>query len=141
MGLEREAIGKEAGVRTAMLVSSGAAIFSMIGLTLPYLIAISPANLADIISHNGGYLGIIANIVVGIGFLGAGIIIKTEEHVRGLTTAAFIWTTAAVGTLVGIGLIKFGVVTAVIVAGLLYFLRNFNIKKSGAEDSATKILG
>ena len=48
--------------------------------------------------------GVIANIVVGIGFLGAGLIIKTNDHPHGVTTAALIWTAAAIGMLVGIGL-------------------------------------
>lgn len=128
MGLERELVGKEAGIRTSMLVAGGAAIFATIALELPYIVALSPANLPDVIARNSGFLGVIANIVVGIGFLGAGIIIKTDsEHVRGLTTAAVIWATAAVGTLVGIGLIKFAVVAAFIMSSLLYILRKVGV--------------
>ena len=122
MGLEREMIGKEAGVRTSMLVAGGAAIFAIIGITLPYLVSTSPENLPEVIAGNSGFLNVIANIVVGIGFLGAGVIIKTEEHVKGLTTAATMWSTAAVGTLAGLGLIKFALVSAVIISGLLFLL-------------------
>ena len=133
IGLERELVGKEAGVRTAMMVAGGAAIFSIIGISLPYIIAASGGNLTDILAHNGGFLAVIANIVVGIGFLGAGIIIKTEEHVRGLTTAAVIWTTAAVGTLAGIGLLEFAAAAAVIIAVVLYVLRKIGISDRAAQ--------
>ncbi|MBI4119519.1 MAG: MgtC/SapB family protein [Parcubacteria group bacterium] len=127
IGIEREIVGKEAGVRTSMLVSGGAAIFTMISVVLPYLIAVSDANLPDVIARNSGFLGVIANIVVGIGFLGAGIIIKTGEHVRGLTTAAVVWITAAIGTLVGLGILKFAVAATLTIAVLLYVLRKIGL--------------
>ncbi len=127
IGLERELIGKEAGIRTTMLVSGGAAIFSIIAITLPYIVATSPAELPNIIARNSGFLAVIANIVVGIGFLGAGIILKTGERVHGLTTAAVVWVAAAVGTLVGLGLIKFALISAVLMTGLLYLMRKFGL--------------
>lgn len=128
VGFERELVRKEAGMRTAMLVAGGACIFSIIAISLPYIVAVSPDNLSEVIARNSGFLGVIANIVVGIGFLGAGIIIKTDElHVRGLTTAAVIWATAAVGTLVGIGIINFAVFSAFVMAGLLYILRKIRV--------------
>lgn len=123
IGLEREMSGREAGVRTSMLVASGATIFTMIALALPYLVALSPENLAEVIARNSGFLGVIANIVVGVGFLGAGIIVKSGEHVRGLTTAATVWMTAAVGTLVGLGLLNFAAVVTVVSTSSLYFLK------------------
>ena len=55
----------------------------------------------DVIARNSGYSAMIANIVVGIGFLGAGLIIKTNDQPHGVTTAALIWTAAAIGILVG----------------------------------------
>ncbi len=127
VGLEREYVGKEAGVRTAMLVSGGAAIFTLIALSLPYIVATSPENLPEVVARNSGFLGVIANIVVGIGFLGAGIILKTEERVHGLTTAAVVWATAAIGTLAGLGLFKFSLASAIIIAGSLYALRKFGL--------------
>jgi putative Mg2+ transporter-C (MgtC) family protein len=127
MGLERELIGKEAGVRTSMLVSGGAAMFSMLALSLPYIIAQDPQNVADILARNSGFLTIIGNIVVGIGFLGAGIIIKNQTHVYGLTTAAVIWTTAALGALAGAGMVEFAGIAAAIIALLLYLLRRVNV--------------
>lgn len=134
IGLERELARKEAGIRTAMLVSGGAALFSIIALSLPYLVSVSEENIAEVVARNSGFLGIIANIVVGIGFLGAGIILKTEERVHGLTTAAVVWTTAAVGVLAGIGLIKFAFTSTVLITGLLYIMRKANISERVKED-------
>jgi len=122
MGLERELVGKEAGIRTAMLVSGGATIFTMISILMPYFAQLPVEELKNTLPDR-----VLSNIVVGIGFLGAGIIIKTGEHVRGLTTAALIWAAAAVGTLVGLGLIKFAVVAAVAMSGSLYVLRKIGI--------------
>lgn len=116
IGLERETAGKEAGFRTNMLVAGGSAIFTMIAFTIPYLTA-----------DGGDALGIIAGIVTGIGFLGGGIIIKTQEHVHGLTTAATVWMTAAIGILVGAGLIQFALVAAALVSGILFVTRRVRI--------------
>jgi len=127
LGLERELVGKEAGTRTEMLVCAGAAMFSMIALSLPYIISAETGNLTEVIAGNGGFLQIIANIVVGIGFLGAGLIIKTDERARGITTAASVWTTAAIGVMVGIGMIEFAVVAAFLIVALLYLLRKMDI--------------
>ena len=131
MGLERELVGKEAGIRTSMMVASGATIFSMIGLELPYIIDPTGQSVAQIIVSNGGYLAIIANIVIGIGFLGAGIIIKTEKHVHGLTTAAVIWATAAIGVLAGLGLTKFAASTAIILFLVLLLVSRVNVHREG----------
>ncbi len=126
IGYERETIGKEAGVRTDMLVAMGSAVFSMVSLVLPYLIAL-PAlgqdHIAEILARNGGALRTISNVVVGVGFLGAGIIFREGGRVKGMTTAASIWFVAAVGMLVGIGLIKLAVVASIVVVVALYGLR------------------
>lgn len=126
-GLERELAGKEAGIRTSLMVAGGAALFAIIGLNLPYLVATSPENLPEVVARNSGFLSVVANIVIGVGFLGAGIIIKTGERVHGLTTAAVIWVTAAVGTLAGIGLLKFAATAAIILAAILYLLRKLGV--------------
>jgi len=129
IGLEREMVGKEAGVRTGMMVAAGATIFTMVGLILPYLISLSPENLAEVLARNSGFLGVIANIVVGIGFLGAGVIVKSEERVKGLTTAATIWFMAAIGILVGLGLLNFAVISTLISVFILILLRKINLYK------------
>ena len=130
MGLERELAGKEAGIRTGMMVAGGSAIFTIAALYLPALLAENyGANLHEILARNAGFLNVIANIAVGIGFLGAGIIIKTEEHVYGLTSAAVIWVIAAVGMLAGLGLTQFAIATAVTVSVLLFVMRKFGVSE------------
>ena len=138
LGLERELVGKQAaGIRTTMLVTSGATIFTMIALALPYIVSAQTNNLADVIARNSGYLGMIGNIVVGIGFLGAGLIIKTDNHPHGVTTAALIWMAAAIGILVGVGLTQFAFAAAIVIAVLLYLLRKLNISETLEKEVKT----
>ncbi|WP_343655008.1 MgtC/SapB family protein [Cupriavidus sp.] len=91
IGYEREAAGKPAGLRTHMLVAMGSALFVLVplqaGVPLPDMSRV------------------LQGLMSGIGFLGAGAIIKlnSEEDVRGLTTAASIWTVAAIGVACGLG--------------------------------------
>ncbi len=91
LGWEREQKGKAAGVRTHMLVAMGAALFVLV----PQQAGTGPDDMSRIIQ----------GVVAGIGFLCAGTIIKTqdEQHVQGLTTAAGIWLTAAIGVACGLG--------------------------------------
>ncbi len=92
LGYEREQKGKAAGLRTHMLVSLGAALFVLI----PQQAGVTIADLSRVLQ----------GIVAGIGFLGAGTILKGnggEESVKGLTTAAGIWLTAAIGVAAGMG--------------------------------------
>ena len=93
LGFEREHKGKAAGVRTHMLVALGAALFVLVPQT-------SGAE-ADAMSR------VVQGIIAGIGFLGAGTILKNQEgdegHVKGLTTAAGLWMTAAIGVAAGLG--------------------------------------
>lgn len=92
LGWEREHAGKAAGVRTHMLVAMGAALFVLVAQQA----GISAADSSQVVQ----------GIVAGVGFLGAGTILKgdTEGHVKGLTTAAGIWLTAAIGVAAGLGL-------------------------------------
>ena len=126
LGLERELVGKEAGIRTEMLVAGGASIFTIIGLILPYVTANMSGSTVNLVAQSNS-LAIIANIVIGIGFLGAGLIIKTGDRPHGITTAALVWTTAAVGILAGIGMIEIAIATAIIITFLLYLLRKLDI--------------
>jgi len=94
LGFEREQQGKAAGVRTHMLVALGAALF----LLVPQ---VSGAQ-ADAMSR------VVQGVIAGIGFLGAGTILKGHadeagQHVKGLTTAAGLWMTAAIGVAAGLG--------------------------------------
>lgn len=131
LGLEREIVGKEAGIRTEMVVAAGAAIFAMVGLALPYITA-APGTVPDAITATAGF-GVIASIVSGIGFLGAGLIIKMNDHPRGITTAALVWGTAGIGILVGIGMIAFAATSAILITALLYFLRKFDLSERPGE--------
>lgn len=91
LGFERQMAGKEAGLRTHMLVSLGSALFVIIPTQAGMVIA----DLSRVIQ----------GIVTGIGFIGAGAILKQteQEEIKGLTTAAGLWLTAAVGMAAGIG--------------------------------------
>jgi putative Mg2+ transporter-C (MgtC) family protein len=127
VGYEREQAGKEAGLRTLMMVSGGSALFALLAIILPSLFAESPTELSGIVMNNAGFMNIIANIAVGIGFIGAGVILKTESHVHSLTTAAVIWMVAAIGIFAGLGLVGESLILSLIVAMLLYLLRNVNV--------------
>lgn len=131
IGLEREYAGKEAGLRTDVMVAAGSAIFTIIGIMLPYIV--STGNVSEIIARNSGFLSVIANIVVGIGFLGAGIIVKHETHVFGLTTAATVWFVSGIGILCGIGLFKFAIVSAISITLLLLFLKKVDLSSFVSE--------
>ena len=93
LGFEREHKGKAAGVRTHMLVALGAALFVLV----PQM----SGNQADAMSR------VVQGVIAGIGFLGAGTILKGKDddagHVKGLTTAAGLWMTAAIGGAAGMG--------------------------------------
>lgn len=86
MGFEREYQNKSAGFRTIILISLGATIFTIVSQRI-----------------GGSDDRIAANIITGIGFIGAGVIFKGSLDVKGLTTAAVIWVAAAIGMLIGIG--------------------------------------
>jgi putative Mg2+ transporter-C (MgtC) family protein len=121
IGWEREAAGKDAGIRTAMLVAGGASLYTMISLIMPSILGVDAKSfLSDRVA---------ANIVVGVGFLGGGIIIKSGEHVRGLTTAAVVWMVAAIGMLVGFGLVRFAALVAIPTTGLLYVMRKLKLEE------------
>ena len=94
IGLERKIRVKEAGIRTHAMVSLGAAL----------IMEVSKYGFADMGAEYPDYSRIAAQIVSGIGFLGAGIIIYNRGALRGLTTAAGIWTTAGVGMAAGAGM-------------------------------------
>jgi putative Mg2+ transporter-C (MgtC) family protein len=124
MGLERERLGKEAGFRTSMLLSGGAALFTLAGIALPHVVipGVDPSLWPNIPDR------VVANIVVGMGFLGAGIIIQTGVHVRGLTTAALMWTVSAIGILAGLGLFWFAFIATLIITGMLYVTRILDLR-------------
>lgn len=110
VGYEREKKNKVAGLRTIVLISIGTCIFT-VG-------SIITANLFNISDPSR----VISTIVTGIGFLGGGVIIKQEDKLVGVTTAAFIWIIAGIGILCGLGLILTPIlITLVVVLMSWYF--------------------
>ena len=101
IGTDRERAHKPAGIRTLMLVSIGSALFTILSV-YGFGDPADPSRLA-------------AGIVVGIGFLGAGVILHSEKGVMGLTTAAAVWAVAATGVAFGCGLYLIAVVSAVLI--------------------------
>ncbi|HYU24978.1 MAG TPA: MgtC/SapB family protein [Thermoanaerobaculia bacterium] len=93
IGIDREVRGKPAGMRTHALVSLGAALCTVV------VIRLAPPNIA----HLDAVSRVIQGIIAGVGFLGAGAILKSPESVHGLTTAASIWFVAALGIACGTG--------------------------------------
>ncbi len=109
VGCERELKAKAAGVRTLALISVGSAIYTMISITLAGG-RFDPARIA-------------AQIVPGIGFLGAGAILREHGMIVGLTTAASIWTVAAIGVVVGAGYGVAGLVLSCMVVTILIWVQ------------------
>jgi putative Mg2+ transporter-C (MgtC) family protein len=110
-GLQRERLGMPAGLRTHMLVSIGAALF---------MLATGEAG-----ASADAQTRVVQGLATGIGFLGAGAILKSkdEKQIHGLTTAASIWITAAMGTAVGLGRIWLPIAAAVASLFILAVLR------------------
>jgi len=109
IGYQRERAGKAAGLRTHILVSSGAALFTLV----------------SIYGFSGAVVDIsrvAAGVVVGIGFIGAGVILRgqREKEVAGLTTAATIWITAAIGLAAGTGMYLISVIATAVTVGVLF---------------------
>ena len=118
IGAEREIREREAGLRTHMLVSIGAALFTLV----------SAYGFSDFRFSNASGITydptrIAAQVVTGIGFLGAGAIIRQGLSVRGLTTAASLWVVAAIGIATGAGYYSAALITTVVVLVSLWPLR------------------
>lgn len=106
LGLEREWRGKEAGLRTNTLIAVGAALFTAMSM----MSAGDPGRIA-------------AQVVTGVGFLGAGAIMRTGANVQGLTTAALIWVNAAIGVAAGAGHLRLAAMcTGITLAAMLVLI-------------------
>ena len=101
IGLERELSGKAAGLRTNVLICLGAAVFTIISKRM-------------VEGTNGSHVRIAAQIVTGVGFLGAGAVIQDRRGVHGLTTAATIWLVASIGMGCGAGFYKLACISALL---------------------------
>ena len=116
VGVEREASDQPAGLRTHIAVAVGAALFGVVS-TLGFLEFDQPRANSTI---QADVTRVASNVVVGIGFLGAGIIFRRGNNVRNLTTAASLWAVAAVGLACGVGDVTSAAVgTAVLLGGLV----------------------
>lgn len=126
IGLQRERSGKAAGFRTHMMVSVGTAVF--------VITCTSVGMQFDAVSR------VIQGLVTGIGFIGAGTILKleSEEEIKGLTTAAGIWMTAAIGITVGLGAVGVGVIAtvlALVILALAQPVEDFVLKRRGKKQN------
>ncbi|WP_022667003.1 MgtC/SapB family protein [Desulfospira joergensenii] len=123
VGLERQTRGREAGLRTNILVCIGSAaiIVAFQKLSLEFNVGAESAIRMDPARAAAG-------VITGIGFLGAGTIVKSKNFVRGLTTAASIWVVSAIGVTVGLGEYVISVVLTLLVLLSLYLLHLLPIK-------------
>jgi putative Mg2+ transporter-C (MgtC) family protein len=113
VGYDRQAANKPAGIRTHMMVAAGASLFVGVSLLLSSGLEDLGTQAARIDASR-----ITAGVVTGVGFLGAGSIIRQGGAVSGLTTAAGIWTVAAIGTAIAFGYWVLGVAATVVVLGI-----------------------
>ena len=116
IGLNRKRHSKPAGLRTMALISLGCATFTLIGIEAVIQLAVLQAGADSLTSSattgvNLDSSRIIAGIVGGVGFLGAGAIIQSRGRIQGMTSAASIWVTATIGVSVGLGLYTLAVAT------------------------------
>ena len=109
LGLEREWKNKDAGLRTNILITIGSALFTLMSIEL-----------TD--GKTGDTSRVAAQIVTGIGFLGAGAIMRTNGGIHGLTTAATIWVNAAIGIAVGGGEYHLAIIATAVTLGVLLLL-------------------
>ena len=125
IGLEREWRGRDAGLRTNMLISMGSCLFTIIsihGFPLQGSASQDTARVA-------------AQVVAGVGFLGAGAFIHTRGHTKGMTTAATIWIVAAIGMAVGVSAYGLAIFASILTLVILRFLHP--LSKSIARTDAS----
>lgn len=149
IGFERQTHGRPAGFRTQLLVCVASVLFMIVSEYYHYLSAVDPSYMRIDPAR------IAQGAITGVGFLGAGVILKTGFTIQGLTTAACLWVVSAIGIAVGAGFYLAGTTAAVITFFSLWVLRNFerNIAKltfkylsitGGAEvseDAISSVLG
>ena len=123
IGSERARHGRAAGMRTHILVCLGACMTSMTSMFV-----------SDALGNNGDVFRIPAQVVSGIGFLGAGmIILKNNNMITGLTTAAGVWTTATIGVALGYGYYVGAVAVTVLFLSTIVLFARFERKRKSAE--------
>ncbi len=126
VGLERQVEKRPAGLRTHMLICIGAAVFGLVAI---YYFPKDNASISRMWQ----------NVLTGVGFLGAGAVIKEEHSVHGLTTAAGVWAVAAIGLAVAGGLYFLAGTATVVVLITLHIVQHFEKKK--AEENPEPVAG
>ncbi len=129
IGLERQFHRRAAGLRTHIMVSLGSCLMMLTSLYVfdiyNHIVPLDPARLA-------------AGVITGIGFLGAGAIIRDREGIKGLTTAASLWVVAGIGLAIGGGFYTGGMFTTVLALVALIFLRYFEEMIFGKEEGGDR---
>ncbi|MCD8046262.1 MAG: MgtC/SapB family protein [Clostridiales bacterium] len=137
IGIERSQRLKEAGVRTHFIVCAAAAL----------MMIVSKYGFADLIDLGGEFLDgtkgadpsrIAAQVVSGVGFLGAGVIFRNGSTIKGITTAAGIWATAGIGLAVGSGMYVLGVFTTAVIIVLQIIMHKFKLGADSLETNQLK---
>lgn len=126
VGLERTKRQKEAGIRTHCIIACAAAVF----MILSKYAFVDPADVLGSRGADGARIA--AQVVSGISFLGAGVIFKNGNSIRGLTTAAGIWATSAIGMAIGAGMYWVGLITTVIMMVAQVVLHRFPVAGDAA---------
>lgn len=129
IGIERNLAGKMAGMRTYALVSLGSALFTSISRIMA--VEYSQAGFTGIAPLN-----MVAQIITGIGFIGAGLVVLRGGHLTGITTAAGVWVAAGVGVACGFGLYTlamFGVGLSLVILTVLWFIERNYIQRDLAK--------
>lgn len=126
VGLERTKRQKEAGIRTHCIIACAAAVF----MILSKYAFVDPADVLGTRGADGARIA--AQVVSGISFLGAGVIFKNGNSIRGLTTAAGIWATSAIGMAIGAGMYWVGLITTVIMMVAQVVLHRFPVAGDAA---------
>ncbi len=118
VGVQRESRGKAAGLRTNTLIAAGSAVFAVLSIRIVPSVQGDPSRLA-------------AAVVTGIGFLGAGAIMRHEQDVLGLTTAATIWVNSGIGLCAGVGMYWFAIGTTALTLFVLEVLPHLENRLGG----------
>jgi putative Mg2+ transporter-C (MgtC) family protein len=119
IGIERKLRGKVAGIRTSILICLGTAIFVSLG--------------ASFAPDRGDPTRVLGQVVTGIGFLGAGVILARGERIQGVTTAAVIWVLAALGSLIGFGYLRAALVLTLVTLAVLLGVEKFESLSARGE--------
>ncbi len=118
IGIEREILGKPAGARTYALVTLGATLFTILSVQgFSGMANVDPSR-------------IVGQIIVGIGFIGAGLIIFHKQHIEGLTTAAGLWTVAGVGMAIGLEQYVLAIIATILIFLLLFIVRKIEFSRN-----------